>query len=121
MSLRLRFTENRFSACAVRGGDPDVYRRVTFQPFFVAAGDQLAVVVQHLNAASIGDLFYRYGGGDYLAGDAFDWNRAEWVAMPSHFDFAFNSYVNPVPEPSTLLLVISGAAVVAWGRPRRPG
>jgi hypothetical protein len=65
------------------------------------------------------DLFYWYGGRDYLAGKAFEWTGAEWARMPSHFDFAFNTYVSPVPEPSTFLLVVSGAAIVASGRRRR--
>lgn len=88
----------------------------------VTAGDVLAIVLQTSDGEVLDPYIFRQGydpaGLDYPAGSKF--RRLDGGAWEDEvvLDLAFRSFL--VPEPSTVLLVGAGLAVLAAPRRRRP-
>ena len=75
------------------------------------SGEEYAVVVSYLNAVSgaghgigvwRGECARNYSGGNSFAGN----DGTKWYS--DNYDVYFQTYIDPVPEPSTFLLVIAG-------------
>jgi hypothetical protein len=87
------------------------------------AGEQYAIVVNFVGAPPPGPgqgLGFWRGGLGYPEGTALaSVNGSSWFESAPGSDASFQTYVSPVPEPSTLLLVGACGALVARMRSKR--
>lgn len=92
----------------------------------VSVGDVLAIVVRSATGSSADPGYYELRGrapGGYDGGGAFvrigagdTWHP--YASFPT-LDIAFSTYVNPVPEPGSILMFVAAALALTVPRPRR--
>ncbi len=92
----------------------------------VSVGDVLAIVVRSATGSSADPGYYELRGrapGGYDGGGAFvrigegdTWHP--YASFPT-LDIAFSTYVNPVPEPGSSVILAATALALTMPRPRR--
>ncbi len=92
----------------------------------VSVGDVLAIVVRSATGSSADPGYYELRGrapGGYDGGGAFvrigagdTWHP--YASFPT-LDIAFSTYVNPVPEPGSIAILVAAALGLTASRPRR--
>lgn len=90
----------------------------------VSSGQKFAIVLSsELPAPAFPNpLIATYGfvtvGQDYAGGEAwYKYSNNSWAAQ--NFDFGFQTYVSPIPEPSVLALFFASSFLLLWLRSHR--
>jgi len=99
-----------FAGAAIPAPGTDGFRELTFlSPVAFSAGDMFAFVLRSPNSFGINPTL---PGDPYGGGSAFFDSRPNppgvWVPLSRSDDLAFQTVVDPVPEPSSLVFLIIG-------------